>query len=88
MEGLDRIELVEQNTLQENQGSKTLCAEENLTGRKVQHAGNPSKSEKSDNFQCGTIVTSSFCYKVRKRGGSDPLCYFLRIRTQSRVEER
>ena len=47
MEGLDRIELVEQNNaLQENQCSKTLQAEEQLTGRKVQHVGNTTKCEK------------------------------------------
>jgi hypothetical protein len=47
MEGFDRIELVEQNSaLQENQGSKTLHTEENLMGRKVQHARNTKKMKK------------------------------------------
>jgi hypothetical protein len=36
MEGLDKIELVEQNSVtQGNQGLKKLCIEEKLIGRKV-----------------------------------------------------
>jgi hypothetical protein len=47
MEGIDRIELVEQNSaLEENQGSKTLHIEDKLTSRKVQCKGNTEKSEK------------------------------------------
>jgi hypothetical protein len=51
MEGLDRIELVEQNNaLQENQYRKTLHVEEKLTGRKVQCTENTVKSEKERTF--------------------------------------
>jgi hypothetical protein len=89
MEGLDRIELVEQNSaLQENQGSKTLHTEEKLTGRKVQHAGNTTKSEKVTTVSATQLSLLRPAIKSEKRGESNPLCYFLRRRMQSRVEER
>ena len=47
MEGLDRIELGRRNKeLQENKGSKTCRAKENLMGRKVQCTRNTMKREK------------------------------------------
>jgi hypothetical protein len=76
MEGLDRIELVEQNNaLQENQGSKTLHTEEKLTGRKVQCTGNTAKSEKVTTVSATQLSLLRPAIKSKK-GGKRPIVLF------------
>jgi hypothetical protein len=61
--------------LQENQGSKKLRVEEKLMGRKVQHTGNTTKSEKVTTVSATKL--SLLCPTIKlEKGGKKPIVIF------------